>query len=276
MVIIIKGKDPTTVYDMARTCLGEAQAWADESHLEFCARKSAAMRFTNRRKLDQQRLTIKGEEIDTSEKLKYLRITLDSRLTWKYHIEDRATKATNTWFQIRRAVGSTWGLKPALTHWAYTSVVRPYIAHGAIGWAPNLNKTAMTKLERVQRLACLSITSAITGTPTTAMEVMVGLPPLGTHLAGVAIMSRSRLVASNRWLGNTNRRRRKIRNYGQTGACDEYSETIKEMGMPQNSQDPTLTEVLYVIIIDDKITCKGNINGKPGGGRRQMLHGRFQ
>ena len=74
VVIIIRGKDPSTIYGMANSCLVQAQGWADETCLESGACKSAAMMFTRRRRWKQQRLTLNGEEIETPDKIKYLGI----------------------------------------------------------------------------------------------------------------------------------------------------------------------------------------------------------
>jgi len=60
--------------------------------------------------------------------------------------------------------------------------------------------TARTMLERVQRLACLAIAGPMHTTPTAAMEILLGLPPLDLYIKYVAMTSCYRLKTFGRWV----------------------------------------------------------------------------
>ena len=66
-----------------------------------------------------------------------------------------------------------------MIHWMYTMMVRPIITYAAIIWWPKvLERTTATKLQKLQRVACLGITGAMRTCPTAALEAIVGLSPL--------------------------------------------------------------------------------------------------
>nr|XP_018908153.1 PREDICTED: ribonuclease H-like [Bemisia tabaci] len=98
----------------------------------------------------------------------------------------------------RRSVGKRWGLKLAITKWVYTSIVRPIITYAAcIWWEKTEQKGARNKLDSLQRLACLYTTGAVRTTPTAAMEVMLGLPPLHLAVKGEAVAGAFRLKTNS-------------------------------------------------------------------------------
>ncbi|MBZ5796185.1 hypothetical protein K8353_39400, partial [Burkholderia contaminans] len=94
----------------------------------------------------------------------------------------------------KRAHGKTWGARPNMVHWMYTMVVKPMITYASLVWWPKMQQTkAIIELSKVQRLSCLGITGAIRNTPTAAMEVLLGLPPLQFVIMGEARMGFFRL-----------------------------------------------------------------------------------
>ena len=100
-------------------------------------------------------------------------------LTWRDNIENRIKKANNALYISKQLIGKKWGLKPKLIHWIYTAVVRPILTYGCVVWWTALNKkTYLENITKVQRLACLFITGAMRSTPTSALEVMLGLHTL--------------------------------------------------------------------------------------------------
>ena len=60
-------------------------------------------------------------------------------------------------------------------------------------------KTAQMALGRLQRLACLCISGAMRTTPTAAMEVILGLPPLNIFIEGEAMSACQRLIRTGLW-----------------------------------------------------------------------------
>jgi hypothetical protein len=60
-------------------------------------------------------------------------------------------------------------------------------------------KTSQAELSKLQRVACLGITGVIKTTPTAAMEVLLGLPPLHLQLEAEAMIGCYRLSCNEQW-----------------------------------------------------------------------------
>jgi hypothetical protein len=100
----------------------------------------------------------------------------------------------------RRVCGRRWGLGPRVVHWLYASVVRPFITYASLVWWHGC-ETARVKqqLSRIQWLACLGITGALRTTPTSAVEALIGLPPLDLVVQSEARASAHRLWSLGSW-----------------------------------------------------------------------------
>lgn len=97
--------------------------------------------------------------------------------------------------------GKTWGLKPKLAFWSYTTIARPRVTYASTVWWPKTEqKTCQSKLTKLQRLACLSVTSAMKTTPTAAMEAMLCILPLHLHVKQEAALGALRLQRCNNWV----------------------------------------------------------------------------
>jgi hypothetical protein len=184
--LLAVGKFPNTVSGLMQWALSTIETWCNEVGLSVNPDKTELVAFTWKRKLQglfQPRLF--GVPLRLSRSVKYLGVTLDSRLTWKEHVEAKARKAQNLLWACRRSFGVRWGLGPKVVHWLYVAIVRPTITFASVIWRPGC-QTASTKkkLSKVQRLACLGIMGALRTTPTGTMEALVGLPLLDLVIQG--------------------------------------------------------------------------------------------
>jgi hypothetical protein len=77
-------------------------------------------------------------------------------------------------------------------------IIRPILTYGATVWWMRVNyNLSRRELNKLQRLACLAITGVMKTTPTAAMEVLLGLPPLHVIIASEAQAGIYRLCAIN-------------------------------------------------------------------------------
>jgi len=198
---LIVGKDPPTLVDLANNFMARANEWGRQNDLVFSKAKTEIVVFTRLRKWNPRSpFKMDGQKLDVSKTAKYLGITLDNKLSFRQHVEGKINTATKLLYQSGRLVSKTWGLTPLRARWVYTSMVRPFLAYGALCWIKAVESAACeAKLRKMQRIALLQITAAYPSTPTAALEMLTGLRPLHLHLKEMAIMATVRLRRGDHW-----------------------------------------------------------------------------
>ena len=139
-------------------------------------------------------LRLNGTPLTLSKEAKLLGVTLDSKLTWKSHVTRITRKATASLMQCKQIVGKTWGINPHIMKWIYTAMIRPILTYACVSWVGGLSKLYLTKkLVKVQRLACVMISSAFPSTPTGALEVLLNVTPINEFILAEAVRGSVRI-----------------------------------------------------------------------------------
>ena len=129
--------DAETLREMTQKSLEHIDTWCKENGLSVSALKTHSVMFTWRRNWRDQLsrpLQIDGTEIEIRNTTKFLGVTLDSKLSWNEHIEQKCKKAKGILLQCRRAIGPCWGFNPKTMKWIYTALVRPTLTYAAMTW----------------------------------------------------------------------------------------------------------------------------------------------
>ena len=105
------------------------------------------------------------------------------------------------------------------------------MSYACVSWAGGLNKKYLVrKLTKVQRLACLMISSAFPGTPTGALEILLNITPIEEFLLAEAVRGSYRITASGLWHVNP------IGSFGKTKShvdvCNEARKFLPLLQMP--------------------------------------------
>lgn len=207
LTILISGKFGGTVSDLMQRALKTVESWCSKEGLSVNPAKTTIIPFTKKRNLDLRELNLWGQTLQLEQRVKYLGVVLDSKLTFDSHLEKVTTKATRALWACRSMVGKKWGLKPYMMRWLYTKVVRPTITYASLIWWHKTNRAGfISKLSKLQRLACLGITGAMITTPTAAMEMLLDLPPLHLVMRAEALGAAYRLNINAIGLRSGNRK----------------------------------------------------------------------
>jgi len=119
--VLVEGRDLRTVCEVAQAGINKIEKWCRGHKLPVNPGKTEMVLFTHKRKLDKFKpIRLFGTELSRSDQVKYLGVILDSKLTWKVHLESKYNKAVATFLQCRRIVGKTLGITPKIAHWIYT------------------------------------------------------------------------------------------------------------------------------------------------------------
>ena len=233
LCIAVQGFDLETVNSRMQRALHIIEMWCTSQHLSVNPQKTEMVLFTNKKRIPTVRRPVFFNlRLQTSDKVKYLGVILDSKMSFKEHLETRINKATNIFWRCRATFSKTWGLTPQMVHWMFTSIVRPYLTYGAVIWWSRVKVDSCQKsLRALQRLACVSITGAMKSTPTAALEVLLGLTPLPMYIENEArkTLCRIHLVLRRRIPNIYGKRTQEIHDLVKPMKEDwgEYSDTIK-------------------------------------------------
>lgn len=210
------------------------EKWCGETGLSVNAGKTGLVLFTNKRKTLTMRMPeLFGTQLKMTNKVKYLGVILDEKLTWNSHIEERINKAIKVFWQCRKAFGKSWGLRPSVLYWMYRAIVRPILSYGCTFWSHRTETGSVTKkLTVVQRLACLCVTGVMTSTPTAALEILLSLSPIGMFVKQQARLAVARLYRSGNWIAEG-------RNEGHASILFDLIERFGEMEMPSDHMETT-------------------------------------
>ena len=191
---LIGGSNTTQMVRTMQKMLDELTAWGRTCGLRFNPEKSVAVYFTRKKKLPSVQLKIDGKEIPYSYDVKYLGVTLDSKLHWTKHINDKITQTKRRMMQLPTVASAYWGPKPRLMKRAWTGLARPILDYNAFVWAHEIdNPTMVGKLRKLNRLALNTTCSVPRSSPTRGMEMATDTMPLHLHLVKAAVSTFCRI-----------------------------------------------------------------------------------
>ena len=217
LAVLIASADMLWIRGMTQKAINVAANWASEQELQFSSKKAEIVPFTHKRNPDLGSLSMNGSKLELSKEAKLLGVTLDSKLTWKTHITRKSTTAL---MQCRQIVGKTWEIISFMMSWIYTAMIRPIMSYACVSWAGGLNKKYLVrKLTKVQILACLMISSAFPGSPTSALAILLNITPIEEFLLTEAVRGSYRITVSGLWHVNRVGSFGKTKNHGDV--CNE-------------------------------------------------------
>ena len=122
--------------------------WEKLWSMEFNPSKCFLLRITNKRKILQGDYRIHNQTLKLVENAKYLGVTISKDLSWKKHVANITSKATNTRLFLQRNLTFT---DSETRLQCYKTYVRPIVEYASAVWNPVGNISLTSKLESVQR-----------------------------------------------------------------------------------------------------------------------------
>ena len=204
--LIIPGIDFDTCFGLAQSALRMAEKWARDSGVSFCPNKTAVLFFSRGNWKPTRQLCLDGKLLKWSNQTKYLGITIDRKLSFHSHMQNKIAMAKKKLMILRHVFDQTWGPHPKITRWAYTGIVRPALTYGSIVWACKTKSAKMqAEFKKLQRLALIQVAKVRPSTPTTALEIIYNVPPLDLLIWEIAQKTAVRIGVDPKWVPQNTR-----------------------------------------------------------------------
>jgi ribonuclease HI len=189
LIILTKGESIVEAENYMNLELRKITDWAQNNKLKFNENKSQVMLMNRRKRKERKEVEIylNNKILEQVNKIKYLGIIFDSKMTFKDHVNYIEEKCNKLIFTLSKSAKVTWGLKHEAMKTIYTGGILPLILYGAPVWKRVLDiKCYKSKLIRTQRLINIRIAKAYRTVSNEALCVITGLKPINIKIEETA------------------------------------------------------------------------------------------
>jgi len=134
--IIATPRKPTQLVSYLESYLNDLQRWLSEWRIAINVSKSTAMIFARaeRRFIQPRPLTLFGEPIEWVDTIRYLGVTLDTRLTWSPHIDQVRKRTAQRLGMLGTLLNSKSDLSVRNGVLLYKQLIRPLMDYACPAW----------------------------------------------------------------------------------------------------------------------------------------------
>ena len=181
----IRGKNIESIVKKMQEALNSLSDWCNKWGFKLSVDKSNAILF-HRKKQTKFVLKLNGQPMTQKDKVKFLGMWFDRRLSWKHHIDyilERCLKRINI---LKCLAGTKWGTDKETMLIVYKAIIRSVIDYGSEVY-DSAAKTNLEKLDRIQSKCLRLCSGALRCTSIAALEVDCGTPPLKLRRFGLQL-----------------------------------------------------------------------------------------
>ena len=206
LIVLRHGYKTDTSIKALQTVLNRLVTWGETCNLKFNPSKTQMILFSNQRsppKIEYP-LSINNNPVSQVTSLRYLGVTVDSKLEWDIHRNRIIQSAKQHLITISQKIAKLWGPKPHISKWIYTGIIRPKILYGAMNWGHTLKtQKVIDQFEKLDRIALHMITPTRKSISTASLQVIHDLLPLVLMIqkSGLSAHRRLNQVIPLNWSG---------------------------------------------------------------------------
>jgi ribonuclease HI len=160
-----------------QTTINRVSSWTNTWALNINTLKTTATLFSLSTSKEKISLKLDNQQVPQVDTPTFLGVTLDTRLTWKPHIETMEQRTVKKLSLMKKLAGTSWGANAKILRQVYTGAVRPAAEYASSSWM-TASKTSKTKLDKVQNSGLRIILGAMKTTPIGELEKTADLQPL--------------------------------------------------------------------------------------------------
>ena len=157
---MVEAKSDWEAENFANIELNKIAEWATDNKIKFNERKSKAMLMTRRKRNEHKEIAIylNNRTIPQVERIKYLGIIFDRKLTFKEHINYVTNKCTKLIFTLVKSAKLNWGLNHKARETIYLGEILPLLFYDVPVWVnAMILKSYKDKIITVQRIINIKI-----------------------------------------------------------------------------------------------------------------------
>ena len=140
----------STATHVMQETINRVSSWADEWCMEIICSKTRTTLFSLSTVKEKVTLRLENMPIPQVYNTTFLGVILDTRLTWKTHLEAAVARSTRK-LGLLKLVGTTWVADTNILRRVYRGSVRPTMEYATSSWdtASNANKSKLDKVQNV-------------------------------------------------------------------------------------------------------------------------------
>ncbi|KAL9561228.1 hypothetical protein ACKAV7_014583 [Fusarium commune] len=198
--------DETTA--MASSSIAEMVLWGAANGVSFDTKKTEVMHFSRSKLSIAPAVRHDDVEKHPESALRWLGIWLDSRLSFRVHVEKWAAKAKAVAYHLRGLTNTIHGPRPSAVRSAVRACVEPVLLHGSEAWypgrtrprwnqptkdLPSSNQHLVQIMTKAMNQAMRAILPVWKTTPTAILQRESGIPPVDQLLEAKRLRFSARL-----------------------------------------------------------------------------------
>jgi len=127
-------------------------------------------------------IRLNGNRIGTVTELKYLGITIGTRMASAPLARDRSDAAIAKLNALKTLGGATWGFNYRNRSLLFNAVIKPVLLYACEAWGPGLPNYAIKQLQQAHRKALIWVSSSYRTAAYLTLCAIVGDPPIGLQI----------------------------------------------------------------------------------------------
>lgn len=164
------GDSMTEATNRLNSALTYLSEWLMDHGLTLSTHKCLSVLFSRKRLIPNYSLSINGDLIHQDNKVKFLGVIWDSKMSGIAHLSYVADKCERNINILRSLSGVWWGSHPFCQKLLYNAIIRSHFDYGSFLLEP-CNKQAMSILDKIQSKCLRIIIGAMKSSPINALQI---------------------------------------------------------------------------------------------------------
>ena len=178
LAVLVVAKYLEEVQLIANQSVEIIRRWLDSVGLTLADHKTEVLLVSRRKVKEKLTVTVGNHDVESKDEIKYLGIMLDSRLNFKAHTKYACEKASKMYTALARMLANTGGPRSS-RRMLLARVITSSLLYGAQIWADALHlQENKKKMQSVQRLTAIRVSSAFRTVSSDAANVIAGMMPV--------------------------------------------------------------------------------------------------